>query len=417
MLEILFKMSKLNKSSIFFFLILYLTLIIGFYYGEDSTGGAYFDYLSQKEIAKKFSFNFINTFLTYDDNYHRHSPILSIYLSIFEKLNLDDSMIRFINLQIAPICLLLFFLTLKIKFKNVNENYLFIFSMIFFLSPTIRSLAIWPDSRLFGLTLFLLSIYYYLLFIEQKKLKFAILNTFSLAACSYLSPNFSIFSILFLANYLNYYRISKNILLILFINIILATPAIYYIFILDVNFLKIAAIAYNYPLQNLNIANKILLISTIFFFYFIPFFLIYEKKLFFIKEIFKIKNIFLSIFLCLICIYFFSYDRNFYGGGIFFHLSNKLFDNNIALYLIFFLSILLIIKILSFSQYNLLIFTLLILSNPQLSIFHKYYDPLIWILVIFFFELGGDKQNIFKPKIIFSFYFFSLIFLVLSLFK
>ena len=99
-------MSKLNKSSIFFFLILYFTLIIGFYYGEDSTGGAYFDYLSQKEIAKKFSLNFINTFLTYDDNYHRHSPVLSIYLSIFEKLNLDDSFIRFINLQIAPICLL-----------------------------------------------------------------------------------------------------------------------------------------------------------------------------------------------------------------------------------------------------------------------------------------------------------------------
>ena len=417
MLEILSKMSKLNKGSIFFFLILYLTLIIGFYYGEDSTGGAYFDYLSQKEIAKKFSLDFINTFLTYDDNYHRHSPVLSIYLSIFEKLNLDDSFIRLINLQIAPICSLVFFHTLKIKFKNVNENYLFIFSIIFFLSPTVRSLAIWPDSRLFGLTLFLISIYYFLLFEEQKKIKFAILNTFSLAACSYLSPNFSIFAILFLANYLSYYRISRNVLLILLINIILATPAIYYIFILDVNFLKIAAIPYNYPLQNLNFANKILLISTIFFFYFLPFFLIYEKKLLFVKEIFRIKNIFLSIVLCLICIYFFSYVRNFYGGGIFFHLSNKFFDNNILLYLIFLFSILLIIRISSFSRYNLLIFILLILSNPQLSIFHKYYDPLIWILIIFFYELKNDKRNIFKPKIIFLFYFFSLIFLVLSLFK
>ena len=132
MLKTLFKTNKLNKSSIFFFFILYLTLIIGFYYGEDSTGGAYFDYLSQKDIAKKFSHNFIYTFLTYDENYHRHSPLLSIYLSIFEKFNLNDFLIRFINLQIAPICSIIFFKTLKIKFKNVNENYLFIFSLIFF---------------------------------------------------------------------------------------------------------------------------------------------------------------------------------------------------------------------------------------------------------------------------------------------
>ncbi len=417
MLKTLFKTNKLNKSSIFFFFILYLTLIIGFYYGEDSTGGAYFDYLSQKDIAKKFSHNFIYTFLTYDENYHRHSPLLSIYLSIFEKFNLNDFLIRFINLQIAPICSIIFFKTLKIKFKNVNENYLFIFSLIFFLSPTVRSLAIWPDSRLFGFTLFIVSIYYFLLFEQQKLIKFALLNTFFLAASSYLSPNFSIFSILFLISYINYYRLSKSIFLILIINIILATPAIYYIFVLDINFLKIAAITYNYPLQNFNIANKILLISTIFFFYFLPFLLVFKKKYFFIKEIFKFKNIFLSILLCSICIYLFSYDKSFYGGGIFFHLSNRIFGSNILLFFIFFLSLLLIIEISSFSKYNLLIFSLLILNNPQLSIFHKYYDPLIWILVLFFFKLNEDKQNIFKPKLIFSFYLFSSVFLVLSLFK
>ena len=191
-------MDKLSHKSIIFFITLYFSLILGFYFGEDTTGGAYFNYLNQKEIVKDFSSDFLNTFLTYDNHHHRHSPIFPIYLSIFEKFNLDDVTIRFIHLQIALICLLFFYQTLKVKFKNINNNHLFLFSLIFLLSPTIRSLAIWPDSRIYGLTFFIISIYFYLLFEREKKFKFVIGNIFALALSSYISPNFSVFSLFFL---------------------------------------------------------------------------------------------------------------------------------------------------------------------------------------------------------------------------
>ena len=410
-------MKRLNVNSVFFFLATYISLIIGFYYGENSTGGAFFDYLNQKEISKKFASDFLGTLLTYDDNQHRHSPLISIYLAFYEKIKLNDTIIRFINLQIAPICVFLFYKTLRVKFKTVDKNYLFIFSLILLISPTVRSLAIWPDSRLFGLTFFILSIYFYLLFLENKRFKFALYNVFFLALSSYFSPNFSVFSFFFLVNYFDYYKISRCLIYILIFNVILASPAIYYIFFLEVNFLKIAAIAYQYPLQNFNLANKIVLISTIFLFYFIPFAFIFNNFKSFLIELFRIKNFVLSLTLSLFCIYFFSYDKSFYGGGIFFHISNELFNNNFLTYLIFFFALLLILNISRWNKYNSLIFIILILNNPQLSIFHKYYDPLILILIIFLFELKIEKEKLFKPKIISIFYIFSSFFLIISLLK
>ncbi len=410
-------MRSLNINSIFFFLALYISLVLGFYFGENSTGGAFFDYLNQKVIAEKFASDFLNTLLTYDENQHRHSPLISIYLGFYEKFNFNDTIIRFINLQIAPICSILFYKTLTIKFKNVNKNYLFIFSLIFLLSPTVRSLAIWPDSRIFGLTFFILSIYFFLLFEDKRKFKFVIYNVLALAVSSYFSPNFSIFSFFYIVRYFEHYKLSKDLFFVLLLNVVLAFPAIYYIFFLDVNFLKIAAIEYKYPLQNLNIANKIILISTIFLFYFLPFLFIYEKFNSFFKKLFEIKNFTFAIILSSICIYFFSYDSSFYGGGIFFHLSNVLFNNNYLLYFIFFLALLLILKISSWSKYNVLIFISLILNNPQLSVFHKYYDPLLWILLLLLFELKIKKEILFDRKIVLIFYLFSSSFLIVSLFK
>ena len=77
-----------NKSSIFLFISLYATLLIGFFLGEDSTGGALADYLNQKKISQNFSLNFSDSFLNYDSGYptSRHSPVLIMILSIFEKL-------------------------------------------------------------------------------------------------------------------------------------------------------------------------------------------------------------------------------------------------------------------------------------------------------------------------------------------
>jgi len=95
-------------------LILYFSLIIGFFLNENTLGGSLSDYQTHKMISKKFSENFINTFLNYDKEPHRHSPLLVIIFSIFEKFNINDIIIRLINLHF--LLLIIFF------FKNQDLN-------------------------------------------------------------------------------------------------------------------------------------------------------------------------------------------------------------------------------------------------------------------------------------------------------
>ena len=146
------------------FIILYLSLIVGFIFGEDSTGGAFIDYQGQKKVSLDFAINFKDTFFNYDKYATRHSPILIIFLSLFEKLRLSDDIIRIIHLHIILFLPLGFFLCLKKKFKLTNEYYLGFLTGLIFLSPTFRSLSIWPDSRVLGLTVFIFSVYFYLKF-------------------------------------------------------------------------------------------------------------------------------------------------------------------------------------------------------------------------------------------------------------
>jgi len=156
-----------QKSSIF--LVLYTSLIIGFILNENTLGGSINDYYTHKSISQKFSNNFLETLLYFDKESTRHSPLLLIIFSI--------------------------------KFNNYNNFSLYLISLLLFISPTFRSLSIWPDSRMYGLFFFVISIYFYLIFIkeknEKKKFQFAILNTLLLCISSYFSPNFSLYAIFF----------------------------------------------------------------------------------------------------------------------------------------------------------------------------------------------------------------------------
>ena len=47
-----------------FFILLYTSIIISLVFNEDSTGGAFVDYVNQKKVSQDFAINFKNTFLT-----------------------------------------------------------------------------------------------------------------------------------------------------------------------------------------------------------------------------------------------------------------------------------------------------------------------------------------------------------------
>ena len=80
------KLKKINYL-IILFLVLYISLLLGFYFNENTTGGAIGDYALKRTIILSFSENFLETLLNFDQYQDRHSPIMPMYFSIFEKLN------------------------------------------------------------------------------------------------------------------------------------------------------------------------------------------------------------------------------------------------------------------------------------------------------------------------------------------
>ena len=139
------------------------------------------------------------------------------YLNI---LGLDLDIIRFIHLNLLPILIFLIYKCLILKFNEENKNIIFFISCVFFLSPSLRSIAIWPDSRILGLIVFLISIYFFLKFKNTHEFKYCICNNIYLILSAYISPNFSIFFIYFVIYYIQYYKITSKLILMIYINCI-----------------------------------------------------------------------------------------------------------------------------------------------------------------------------------------------------
>jgi len=406
-----------NFSLFTFFsiIILYFSLLIGFYYNENSTGGALIDYFGQKQISISFSNNFLNTFLNFDETRTRHSPVLIILLSFLEKFQVNDLLIRLINLHICLILPIIFYRCLEIKFYNIDKKYLILLSGLIFLSPTFRSLSIWPDSRIWGLLFFSFSIYYFLLYKKHKNFSNCIYVVIFYTISSYFSPNFSVFSIYFMFYFFKELNI-KEIVKLLILNILLSFPAFYYIFVLDINFMFSAtAVPGGAGDADNNIFNKILIISSIIIFYMIPFLISKSVNIKF-KNMKIVNLIFLLILFCT-SLYFFNYKFEYTGGGVFFKISNFMFDNNLFFFIFVIFSLILNYLIFSSSLNNILIILLLILNNPQLTIYHKYYDPFLLILFLTLFDLDLNKKKLFSQKSMNVFYSFSLFFLLLSISK
>ena len=416
---VMFNKLKNKNYLVILFIILYISLLLGFYFNENATGGAIGDFGLKRTIIVSFSENFLDTLLNFDEYQDRHSPIMPIYFSIFEKLNINENLIRFLHLHVAFIIVFIFYKCIKLRYYKIDSKFLFFFSLVLLLSPTIRATSIWPDSRTYGMIFFILSAFFFIKFQIQDKFKYCVHNTIALSISSYISPNFAVFSIFYFFNYLKKFGIGKKIIFLFLLNISLALPAFYYLFVLDVRFMETGiTFAENLTFfDTINPANKIILISSIFLFYLIPFFLIREIRSNYQSLFLNKKLILISFAILIPSIFFFSYTDDFTGGGIFFHLSNILFGNNLLLYSIGFLSILATVVFSKENFNNFLLFLLLLMSNPQLTIYHKYYDPLIWMMLLLLFNLRLKAENIFNFKIISFFYIFSIFFLSLNYLK
>ena len=411
-----FKAFSLNN--ILLLLFLYLTLIIGFIYGENLNHGAYGDWIGgNREPIKDFSNNFTYTFLNFDSYGHRHSPVYLIFLSLFLDLGLDLNQIRLVHLHLCISLIIVFYQCLRLLFSNINNNYLFLLSLIIFLSPTFRSLAIWPDSRLPGLIFFVLTIYFFLKFRKTDNLKYTWYTCISLVVSSYISPNFSIFFPYFFFFFLKEFGFKKLRFLIVF-NFLASLPILYYIFILDVNFLaagKTPSLNNESINFSFNLSDKLMIISSIIFFHLSP--ILIMDNFFNQFKNFLDKRFIIIVPLVVCLIYFFNYQLSYTGGGVFFILSNLLFDNNYFFYIGSFFFISFVLYIASFSLNNFFLLTLLIVSNIQNTIYHKYYEPLIFIMFFTLIKYPGVENFLKKKNNIFYLYLLSVTYILMRVFK
>ena len=368
---------------IIYYLLLYLTLLIGFFLGEDFARGFKYDYqIHQNLIKDLFNESIIYGLLNYDENYVPHSPIFIIYIVIFQKMFVFEEIFRFINLHICLLIPAFSGLCLKYKFNLKKNDPIYLLPSIFFFSPYFRAGAIWTDDNIIALIFFSISLFYFIKYEKDKsKTRYIIFNTFFFAISCYLRPIYCIFSIYFLVVYFIDFKLKKKFIFFILTNLFLAFPAFYYIFILGVD-----KWIFTYLFRE-NIITPISLGSTLIFFYLFPFFIkdILKKK----NEFFNFKNLLIFGTVFILLFFFFSYERE-YSGGIFYRLSNVVFNNNITFFIISSLSLLILFLIFgkktSFKNIDILIIIILFLLEIDGVVYHETYDPLIYILILSLFK-------------------------------
>lgn len=411
--------NKIFNNKILIYFLSYLSLLLGYFVNEDLLGGARADYTYHLRFIHGFNENFSYTFKYFgstEKNLNtRNLPTFFIIISFLIKY-LDLELIRLLNMFASIGISYIFYKCLCITFLKISKIDLFIISLFVFLSPTIRSLSIWPYTLIWGLLAFLISIYYYLKFIKssKKNYKYAIYNSIFLVISSYIYPSFAVFILYFFYNYIKCIKEKKKIINLILINIILGLPAIYFVVTHKLYFLEAEGVALNKN-ELYNPFNKILLISTIIFYYIIPI-INFKSLLKNFKYNISLKVFIITLILSLIIISLFNYPTiNYFGGGFFFKLSNFIIQNNSLTYFIFIISLLVFYNYSFFRKNNLILIICLILFNTQYTIYHKYFDPLI-IIIAFLLINSNLLTKFFKRKnFIIKFYFFIFLYYLIAL--
>ena len=408
----------LDKNYYLIFFLSYLTIIVGFYFNEDSLGGAKHDYIYHLKFVSLFKENnFIDGLKMFGGpNYEvRNSPFFYIIYAFFDNYFSLETLRKF-NTIISLFIAIAFFKCLKIRFKNEKNLILSLISCFIFLSPTVRSLSVWPYPLLWGILFFIISLFYYLLFLESKKtkkeIKYAILTSLFIILAAYIHPPLAVFNLFYL---FNFYKHLKNSNIIL-INILFIIPAVIFLIENGIFFLKASGADVGIG-TTLNFFNKIIIISTIILYFIVP--ILNPLKL--TKEIIynlNYKKIILFILITILFSFFFNYKFTIIHGGGFVHkFSHMIFGNDIFLFVVFFISIICFYILFNNKINNYIIYLLIILSNIQYTIYNKYYDILIVILFFIISDIDLKRRFFKEGKTLFFFYFIYLFYYLITVFK
>tara|TARA_Y100000590_G_scaffold329973_1_gene374780 strand:+ start:277 stop:1518 length:1242 start_codon:yes stop_codon:yes gene_type:complete len=397
------KISLLNK---FLYLLLSLSLFVGFYFGEDSSGSGGFvnDFNNTWQLVLAFQNNlfFDFTLLTI------HFPLHYIILSQIQNLIEDQYILRFIFCLISLVIPYLFYLCLKTKFDKINKNLLYLFSLVIFLLPSFRSGAIWANSQITALIFFLVSLFFFIVWVKEEKYNKInsnlFLQIFFMSLAVYTRQLYAIIFLFFMCIYFEKFKL-KNFIYVGMIVFLLALPGFFIVFNLP------STLTTSFDTK---FYNSILINSSIISFFLIPIYLIvfFDKTINF--NFLSRKNIFIYLFAFLFVLLLSRYfDYNFkVGGGFFLKLSVLGFDN----FYLFFLSSLIgiiLLALLSFEdKNNFILIIFLIFGFTSFHIFQKYYEPMFLMLLFTVMKSEIVEKFLKNVKNIFFLYVYIILYLL-----
>jgi hypothetical protein len=122
----LIKKINIFHAKIIISLFLYSTLLLGFFFNEDSLGGAIHDYNYHLPIVLAFKKNISESLLIYGSNemIARNSPFFYIILGSICKFVENINIIRLANVHVILIIIIYFYKSLKNQFKTIIFNYI-----------------------------------------------------------------------------------------------------------------------------------------------------------------------------------------------------------------------------------------------------------------------------------------------------
>ena len=398
----------LNKNQkIYIYLFGIFSLVISSIIGENSSGGSKID----NEITRQFIDNFLISF----DNGIKYfiitgqvqSPLFYILVSFIEKI-LGFNFLKYSYLFISSLIPAIFYISLKKKFIRINENILFLVSLIIFLSPYFRSSAVWVTTDNFAIIFFILSVSKYLDFEEKNTNKNILLCIFYISIAVYIRQYYIIFFLFYFLKFLRVLKLIKIFNLIFLTTIIFIPFVVYYYYFFKTNIIDQS---FGGNTFDIDILNNILIFSSLYLFYTIPFYInnFSEIK----KKIIKNLDKCLIIFFIFGCIYFYyPISLNTFGGGVFIKISNILNSKIIFLVASFLGTLLILINL---NKNNFIVYLCLIFAFPTIIIYQKYFDPLLIMAVLTLTKDGMLNRilNLNKINLIYIYSYF-IFFLIIS---
>lgn len=390
---------RVNILNKFLYLVLGISLFIDLYFNIDSAGSGGF--------IKDFetTWPLVENPLAFSTNLDIKFPLHYYIAAIIYKIVNDKEILRLIYCILALPIPYLFFICLKIKFKKININNLFLFSLIIFLLPSFRSAAVWPNTQITGIFFFIISLFFFLKWENKsqfnkfnKELFFII---FFMSLTVYTRQLYAmIFLYFIIIFYLNLDK--KNFIKTLLVVTIFALPGIIFVLFWP----KILKATFEFKFYNSLLVN-----SSIISFYLIPFFTIifyFKKK---IKLIDKDKlAIFLITIFVIICSYFFDYNY-LMGGGYFIKLSKILLGNFYFFYLTSIIGFFLLYLLSKENILNLILNLIIITAISAYIIFMKYFEPMFIIILFLLFKTKLTNIFLENKKYILYYNFYFLVYL------